>query len=66
MTTLKPGDGVVYRSHPGAAPEQGIVTEVRELGVMVRYDAMGPAKLTPLDRLERLSTLSCADCEAAG
>lgn len=53
--TFKPGDGVVYRSHPGAAPEQGVVTEVRELGVMVRYDAMGPAKLTPTAMLTRLA-----------
>lgn len=36
---LAPGDGVVYRSHPGAAAEDGEVVRVVGAGpmVMVRY-----------------------------
>lgn len=49
------GDGVVYRAHPDAEPEQGIVTEIRAGGVMVRYSVLGPAKLTPASMLTRLA-----------
>ena len=51
---LRVGDGVIYRAYNGAEPEQGVVTEIREAGIMVRYDVLGPAKLTPPSMLERI------------
>lgn len=41
---IEVGQGVVYRPYPGAEPEQGVVTELRAAGPMVRYDTMGPER----------------------
>lgn len=51
----KVGIGVVYRPHPGAPAEDGEVTELREAGAMVRYSALGPAKLTRYEGLTPLA-----------
>lgn len=48
------GQGVVYRHHPDAPPEDGVVTSVNERYVFVRYrgdngsKATSPADLRPL------------------
>jgi hypothetical protein len=52
------GQGVVYRPHPAAPAEDGEVTELREGGAMVRYSALGPAKLTRYEDLQPLGERS--------
>ena len=50
------GQGVVYRAHPDAAPEDGIVTKISEFFVFVRYrgdvgsKATRPGDLQPVRR----------------
>lgn len=55
------GMGVVYQPHPDAPREDGVVTELRERGAMVRYSAdgcHGVAKLTPVEMLQPLAVSS--------
>lgn len=47
---------VIYRAgHEGAKPEEGVVTEVRDLYVFVRYGSQVGAQATPPERLEWLA-----------
>jgi len=46
------GRSVVYRGHPGAEPEQGLITGVGQLYVFVRYGTDEWTKATPPERLE--------------
>lgn len=48
------GVGVVYRSHPGAKPEQGIVVGKNATYVFVRYGSDSFAKATLPTQLEHL------------
>jgi hypothetical protein len=52
------GMGVVYRPHPEAPAEDGVIIELREGGAMVRYSALGSAKLTPYAMLTPLGPQS--------
>ena len=47
-------DGVVYRAHPGADPEQGIVVGKNKTYVFVRYGSDSFAKATLPTMLEHL------------
>jgi hypothetical protein len=55
---LEVGDAVVYRSHPGAAPEDGVVTGLSSDASLafVRYRGQhpgAPGKATPVSALTR-------------
>jgi hypothetical protein len=60
MGMLEVGDAVVYRSHPGAAPEDGVVTGLSSDATLafVRYRGQhpgAPGKATPVSALTRLT-----------
>lgn len=54
LEDFRPGQGVVYRPYPGAAPEQGTVVRVTDFHVFVQYqgDMADHAKATPPDKLQ--------------
>lgn len=71
------GRSVVYRAHPEARPEDGVITSVHAVGqgiVHVLYDGDGTAKATRLVDLEpvdlepvdAIMNASCADCGSIG
>lgn len=66
MSDLAVGDAVVYRSHPGAVPEDGVVTKLSTdpTLVFVRYVGQHPGadgKATRVSDLTRLGAVERVD-----
>lgn len=55
------GRGVVYVAHPGAAPEDGVVTSFNDRVVFVRYASQHPGASGKATRREDLRWLSGED-----